>query len=393
MSDSNLAELSFLEEVTWGTIPSIALNTLRYTSESLDDNTDSAESQEVRSDRQIADQIRTGKSASGDINFELSYGSFDVLLTGFMMAAWGATKNFTATDYSIVSSNVLKSVAQDMSAFIVGEWIEVRGFTTAGNNGYHKVTAVNASASGGDEITLDATVSTALANEAVGDTVTVKGATLFNGTTKKSFVLEREYTDLTNIFDNFTGMRVDSMSLNVQTNSIITGSFSFQGEQGAATAAATIGTGANVAANSNDVMNAIDHVAELREAKTTLTDDVLSITLQGANNLRQQQAVGNLGAIGIGLGKVQLTGTLQAYFATRALLNKYRAWTSTSLSFKTEDGSGNAYIWDLEKIYITSAPAVIGGQDQDVVADMAWSAVLGGSGTSGKTFSITRIPA
>lgn len=88
MADSSRAQLYFLEETVWGTTPAAALKALRFTGESLKPETDGTTSSEIRSDRQVTDWIRTGERAAGDVNFELSYGTFDNLLEGALGARW-----------------------------------------------------------------------------------------------------------------------------------------------------------------------------------------------------------------------------------------------------------------------------------------------------------------
>lgn len=88
MSESNRMAFRYLKEVTWGTTPASALKTLRITGESLSTQSQTVESAEIRSDRQLRDLIRTGISGSGDVNFELSYGTLDEFLEAVLCDAW-----------------------------------------------------------------------------------------------------------------------------------------------------------------------------------------------------------------------------------------------------------------------------------------------------------------
>lgn len=87
-ADSNAAEIGFIEEVDWGTTPASALQTLRITSESLQDQEESTESAEILADRQLRDVIMTGRFSQGDISGELSYGTLDDLLEGVLADVW-----------------------------------------------------------------------------------------------------------------------------------------------------------------------------------------------------------------------------------------------------------------------------------------------------------------
>jgi hypothetical protein len=105
MTDTNRVSLYLLPEVTWGTTPSAgAWETLRFTGESLQLNVDTSNSAEIRADRNLQDIIRTSENVSGDINFELSHGTFDSLLEGLMMSSWSTnvlTNGTTLKSYSI----------------------------------------------------------------------------------------------------------------------------------------------------------------------------------------------------------------------------------------------------------------------------------------------------
>ena len=107
-ADANSAEIRFVEETTYGTTPSgpPTLQVLRYTSDSLKQTTDSTTSNEIRADRAIADVIRTGARAVGDINGELSYGTYDELIrAAYLDTAYSSAINDTDTTYSMVASD------------------------------------------------------------------------------------------------------------------------------------------------------------------------------------------------------------------------------------------------------------------------------------------------
>ena len=387
MSDANRTLLSYVEESVFGTTPVSALKNFRFTGESLDHTTESSQSAEVRADRQIPDHIRTNVGASGDLNFELSYSALDDFLEGLLGADWPATVSISRTDIqAIAPNNVFSTVAGDFSGIQIGQWVLVAGFDTGANNGYFLVTDKQSDSSG-DWIQVTGGT---LVDEAAGDTVTIKGTCIFNGTTAKSYSIEKHFQDVSK-FDSFVGCRVGAMSLNIAANAIITGSLSLTGLRGAATQVATIGTGANVAAPTNDVMNAIDPVAAIREGGTLVTQDITAITLAITNNLRAQPAVATLGAAGIGIGSFNVSGTFNAYFEDRSFLDKYRGFTETSLAFRVIDGDGNAYMFNLPAIKFSGGPVVIPGQDQDVMVDLSFVAKM--DTVASKMLSITRFPA
>ncbi len=367
MSDTSRVNLSYLIETTWGQIPAVALNDLRYTSDSLKQATNTTRSQEIRSDRQIPDIIRTRIEAQGGFDLEMSFAVFDDLIAGAMMADWSTTVSVSGVDISAASAdNSYNSTTTDFTTenISAGQWILVAGFVNSANNGYALVSSVAANK-------LIVTALT-LTDEAAGPSVTMKGSMIRNGTTKKSFTLEKEFKDITE-FVSYSGMRVSTFGVNVSPENIVTGSFAFLGKS-AVPAAATVGTGENVAAPANDVMNAIDNVTGIREGAAATSEDVTEISLELNNNLRGRPAVGVLGNTEIGIGTIGITGSFNVYFASRTLHEKYTNFTVSDLSFRMVDTAGNAYVVTLPSIKFTDSDVLAGGQDQDVLVNMSFEA-------------------
>lgn len=89
MSSSDSVAVRFVKEVTLGVTPATpALKVLRITSEGLKYDIDNTTSKEMRPDRTQADLVPTGAKASGNLNFEMSYGSFKEFLAALFCADW-----------------------------------------------------------------------------------------------------------------------------------------------------------------------------------------------------------------------------------------------------------------------------------------------------------------
>lgn len=100
MADGSRHSLYAVEEVTAGTTPNNpALDVVRITGTTLGLDKDSLQSEEIRNDRQIADFRLGANRVNGDINFELSYGSFDQLLEAVLLSAdWAVGVPAVGTD-------------------------------------------------------------------------------------------------------------------------------------------------------------------------------------------------------------------------------------------------------------------------------------------------------
>ena len=83
--------------------------------------------------------------------------------------------------------------------------------------------------------------------------------------------------------------------------------------------------------------------------------------------MRSQEAVCELGAVGIGSGTVELTGSLEVYFANGALFDKFQNNENIEFVLSTLDNAGNGYVITIPKANLSSLSTSAGGLDQDMV--------------------------
>lgn len=382
------------EEATWGTLATCTFQELRFTSESFAYNITNITSAEIRSDRQITDLIQTGAETSGGLNFELSYDSFNEFLEGALWSDWSTNLAISAKgiginiDGTLTAGTGATEGTANFSLATIGQWIELRGSSNTTNNGYYQITAKASSVSMTVSPVPDATVASGT------DTITIGGSYLRNGTTEHSYSVIRQHAGLTspsNQYFTFLGQVVNTFNLSAQSASILTGSFDFMGKSATLSSASTEAVAAT-AAGTTAVLNAVANVAEVKEAGS----DVASCLVQGldftvANNVRGLQAIGEVGNCDVGVGKCDVTGTLTAYFKDNSFFDKYLAGTASSISYKAEDATGNAYIVDFPNIEYETDGINVGGQDQDVIETLGFRAVR--SGTYDYTIQVCKFAA
>jgi hypothetical protein len=89
--ESSFAQIAYMQETAWGVLPgSPQLQAIRYTGESLSGSKTRTRPNEIRIDRQASAAVTTEETAGGGINFALSYGTFDDILSGVMGNDWAA---------------------------------------------------------------------------------------------------------------------------------------------------------------------------------------------------------------------------------------------------------------------------------------------------------------
>lgn len=218
MSDANLATIAYAPEIALGTAPT-ALQELRFTGESLGFEKETVSSQEIRSDRQVSDNQKVHGQPSGSFDFELSYGFILPWLAAALQADW-VDIAITASIALNHSTQVATGTAGDFDDVPVGALVKIAGATTPGNNGLKRVIA---KAANGSTITFAAGSLTATDGAA---SLTITGKTIRNGVTRKSHTLEKRIlnSDGQDFFQRYRGMVVDTMSLQIESKRIITGS-------------------------------------------------------------------------------------------------------------------------------------------------------------------------
>lgn len=371
---SNRVLLSYVEESTFGITPNSALQEIRMTGESLKGDTTTTNSAEIRDDRMISDVLRTMVAASGDINFELSYGSFDdFMVAALRSAGWstGEAVITTSTDLTFASNTITLGSGSWTNTPAAGDWIRITGATDNANNvGYFKVTAATSTV-----ITVAQTFTDTGAES--GSVTIYNGAQITNGTTETSFSIERKYQDLTDIHEGFVGMEIETFNLSITAEGLVTGSFGFMGKLASSDATSDgIGDGSYTDANTNSIINATDNVQGIQENYADLGSTAFSLSL--TNNLRGRTQIGALGYQSMGDGQIELTGTIQKYFENNTLFDKYLNFTETSLVVIINDATtvatGNAYVIEIPLVNFTSGQRTAGGSNADIIADLAWSA-------------------
>jgi hypothetical protein len=107
------------------------------------------------------------------------------------------------------------------------------------------------------------------------------------------------------------------------------------------------------------------------------------------NKLRIQDAIGVLGAAGIGSGTADIKGMIEVYLADGTLYDKFVNNTATSLSLRTVDNAGNGYIWTFPRTKYSDAKVSAGAKDQDAIISMPFEALM--DPTSSKTVFVDRV--
>jgi hypothetical protein len=86
--ESTFAQLGYMQEAAYGVPPTGAYKRLRFTSETLTGNKARQRTGEINGTREAAEAVTTEESASGALNFGLSYGAYDDILSAILGGEW-----------------------------------------------------------------------------------------------------------------------------------------------------------------------------------------------------------------------------------------------------------------------------------------------------------------
>lgn len=394
-------QLRYIAESTRGTIPGAgnAVN-LRQVGSTMKASTSTVKSEEIRSDRLSTGSTRTDMNVDGGFNFELSGKEYDPFLCNLLgqsafthYGTSGIGTTFTATTTATtITAAVAPTTTSAFTTIADKSWIKL--IPPAGASASVKAYFADAwfKVSGTPSstvITLDAATPivapglvTAIAGYAVSQ------SSIVNGNTFGSFSLEYALTDVSQ-FLTFTGMQVNDFNLDLSVGSIIKGDFSFIG-QGHTIQGTTLLPGTPVASQTLEVMNSVADVGAIYENGTSVlgaNSFIKSLKLSVKNNARGLKAIGTFGNVGVSLGELALSGSMEIYLQDATYYSKWLNGTNTSLSLGMADSAGNGYMFDLDKVTFSDVSTNMSGRN-DVMLTVPFDAFY--SPTTSRGIRITR---
>lgn len=390
ITSSSLTQVRYIKETQWGETP-VAGTTreLRITGETLNFNLTKDSSKEINRFRQVRSLAVTNAEAVGDINFELSYKEYDPFFESLMRNSWESaeveipagtvTLEPAAGDLPARKKLTLTAPATglDTSQFRGGY---VSMLDDSGGSPVF-VADVRVLDYEEDETGLTALFFPSNADIALGAFagMTFSVDSLRIGNQQKSFTIEKNFTDSAQFF-RFTGMQVSKMDLSLQDGNFLTGTFSFVGRRGNR-ADATALPGEPQPSFGGDSMSAVTGVTDVMIGGQLVSEKygtwIKELTMSFDNQLEGQTALGELGAVAVMSKTVQITGSMNLYLSDGSLYDDFVASVTNNFSFVVRDPAGNGYAFVFDKIDFNEMPANASAQDQAVMLEAKWTALMG----------------
>lgn len=384
IASTNFSLLAYTKEKTFGEIPQLSDTSypryIRYTSESFNYDKVQESSKELGS-RADSAVFEISAASSGSLSTEVSYLEYDPLFESVLQGSWN---RYGSTGSGVIGAAVFTSSAISGSfntaSLKAGQFFKIANSGTANDGRFFRATAVTS-----DSVTLDASTPATTGTGLAG--TTLLSSRLVNGNMQSSFSFERQSLD-TREYWCYTGMTPSKMDLQISAKELSSLSFEF------------VGKGTNrLAMQSNlDESPVIPWDYDLHSGATSghfwfdgvkSSSDlhVRSISLSYDNTLRDQYALGSLQPIGYGSGTITITGTLEVYFSSAVLYNKYLSNEGVAISFASYDSKGSGYAFTLPRVIFTNYGTNAASKDDDLILKLEFFALA----ENGEAIQIDRL--
>lgn len=379
--------VAYKKETTWGTLAGATLGKqLRRVTADFNLTKEAYESNELRTDRQVADFRHGVRMAEGSLNGELSPKTYADFMQSLVARDFTAGVTATGVSITIAGTGPTYTVTRAAGSFItdgfqVGDVVRLSGGTFNVNNSNKNLLIASMTATVLTVVVLNGSALTA-EGPIASSTVTVFGKKTFvpaSGHTDDSYTIEEFYSDISQS-EVYTGMKVGSMNVQLPATGLTTVDFSFMGKdltnKGTTqyfTSPAAQGTEGIFAA-----VNGVVLVGGQRIALITSADFSVERALENAT------AVGSNSVADIFTGRIRVSGNMSVYFEDAAFRNYFdnEQTISVVLTLTADSTATSNFVsFTLPKVKInsfTKADAELG-----IVAQASFQALLNDVTTAG----------
>lgn len=203
-----------------------------------------------------------------------------------------------------------------------------------------------------------------------------------NGSTLKTFTVERQFTDLTNKFLKYKGAAVNEMDLkfaNVRDKVTIGFSMMAMSHLSSETAS-SVGTGSILPTTTSRAMTVLDLSNVTLGGVTGYC--IGSGDLKTSNGLRPMECAGQLNIVGLMLGTFNVSGNLSLHTTNDswALLAKRDSSEALPFSFQLSDGI-NSYTFNFPSVHVEFPDPTGEAENTSIMLNLSFDASQGATHT------------
>lgn len=329
-------QVAIKKETTFGVLAGAAgAKLLRRTSADFTSTRESYQSEEIRTDQQVADFRLGVKSTDGSLSGELSPGAYTELIQSVLakdFVAGGTTASASIT-ISALSAG-LHTLTRASGSFItdsfkVGEVIRMTGGGLSAANVGNNLLVVSVAAL---SMIVRPLSGTALVAE--GPIATVAVASVGKETivplashTDDSYTVEEWYSDIAQS-EVHTGVKVGTWNVSVPATGLVTTDFTMMGKGLTQTGTSQYFT-SPTALSTTGIVAAVNGAVIINGSTTTAC--VTSFDFSVQREMEPSQCIGSESAEAIFTGKITATGNISLYFEDAVVRNLFENETITTL--------------------------------------------------------------
>lgn len=335
-------QIKYKVESTWGTVPSSgSAQALRRVSSDLDLQKETYESQEIRTDYQVADMRHGVRRVSGTIRGELSPLTYLDFIAAALRKAPAATASITGASLTIATSGSYYTITRGSGSFIsdgikTGDVVRLTAgsFDAANLNKNLGVLNVNSATVllvtplNGSAMTAEGPIASA--------TVAIPGKKIWtptSGHTDLSYSIEHYYSDLTKS-EVFSGCKVSTLSIGLPATGMATIDIGFMGKD--VTTAGSEYFTSPTAQTSSGIVAAVNGVVRYSNGKVA---NITGLTLNYDGGMKDRPVVGSNTVPDIFEGRVRVSGQFTALFEDTTYRDAFHNETAVSLTVWLTTGS------------------------------------------------------
>lgn len=389
--ESTDTQLSYIAESVWGTAPASQFQAIRYTGETLSGTKNRARPTEINALGEATSEVTQSEAAGGSINFALSYGTYDDLISSVLANDWqalqsiaGVAGDIALTNTSATTATLISGTAGKFTNISAGQWIRLLGFTNAINNNiYYVATKVSALS-----LILTTPFGATVTETPTGTLAQVRASMLTNGTLFKSVSMQQKLAAA--LWFRYPGMFFTDMQLGASVGQFVSGSFTAIAIS-ESSAVADQSTGAVLAAPTGKVHDAVAGIGGvlMNEVIVPGVIDTFSLNVQ-REGATANYGLGSAAAQGMVRGTTAVSGTLKMYFKDFVQYAFFKAETQRRCAFVTKDAAGNAYVITLQSAALMNPGLGVTGPNQPIMATFQ---LEGNPAATGGTIQIDRLAA
>lgn len=338
--------VAYKKETAWGTLPGATLGKiLRRVSAAANLVKETFESNEIRTDRQVADLRHGVQSAEISLEAELSPGTYADFFAAILHRDF--TANPVATGASITVALALPNVTLTRAAgsyltdgFKIGQVVRLTAGAFNAANLNNNALVLNVTATVLTVLPLQTVVPFVAEGPIASATVTGVGkSTLIplSAHTNDSFTFEEWYADIAQS-EVYTGAKPNSISMQIPSSGLVTASFGFMGRGLAQTGTSQYFT-SPTAASTSGLFSAATGAVVLNGAASALIQSI-DVTIE--REAQPANVVGSNLAAEMFTGRVRVSGNMSLFFENATIRNAFRDETVADITVALTTGSGKA---------------------------------------------------